>query len=166
MAKSTEEKQMLLLIIGFVRVSYSALVHFAATAVEDVVKLAHALCLLFGSAGGCSLWYCLCGNLGVFIRLRIGLTAFVNLILVVCSWRRLWVVETLAFAARPFDTGPEFEAYRGPAPSPRFANPCRSAPARLSPHPSSRKFAILCAPRALHQANISRSLAVWLCENV
>ena len=52
------------------------------------------------------------------------------------------MVATPAFAKRPLKTKPEFEAYRGQAPSPRFPNPCRSALALVSPHPSSTPLAI------------------------
>ena len=55
MARS-EDKEVLLiqLIVGVVEVASGALVHVAASAVEDVVKLKHLLCRLFVSAGGCS----------------------------------------------------------------------------------------------------------------
>ena len=45
---------LLLLIILFVEVASGSLVHFAATAVEHVVGLGHAL-ELSGSAGGCKI---------------------------------------------------------------------------------------------------------------
>ena len=137
---------LVLFIISFARVSSGALVHVVATAVEEIVGLAHTLRLLSGSADGCSFWYRPFGNFGAFIRPRIGLTA-IFLIWSVSSLgnRRLGVVATPAFAARPLETGPEVEAYRGPAPSPRFPSYCRSAQAQVSQHPSSRKFAILWA---------------------
>ena len=56
--------------------------------------------------------------------------------------RRLCVLATRAFVGRPLKTGPEFEAYRGQAPSPKFPNPCRSAPAWVSPHLFRTKLAI------------------------
>ena len=56
--------------------------------------------------------------------------------------RRLCVVATPAFAGRPLETGPKFEAYKGLAPSLKFSNPCRSAPAWESPHPSRTMLAI------------------------
>ena len=56
--------------------------------------------------------------------------------------RQLCVVATPAFAGRPLETWPEFEAYRGPALSPRFSNPCRSAPAWVISHLSSSTLAI------------------------
>ena len=72
---------LILLIVGFVDFPSGALVHVAATAFEDVVGLGHALCLRSVCEGGCSFWYRLFGNLGAFIRLRIGLTIlFVDLI--------------------------------------------------------------------------------------
>ena len=43
----------LLLIIGLVEVVSDALVHMAAAAVENVVRLGHALKLLSGNAGTC-----------------------------------------------------------------------------------------------------------------
>ena len=54
-----------------------ALVYVAAAGVEHIVRLGHALELLSGHAGGCSLCYSPFGNLGAFIRPRIGLTVAV-----------------------------------------------------------------------------------------
>ena len=55
MARSEDEGVVLIqLIVGVVEVASGALVHVAATAVEDVVGLGHSLCLLSVSAGGCS----------------------------------------------------------------------------------------------------------------
>ena len=62
--------------------------------------------------------------------------------------RRLCVPVTSAFFGRLLKTGPEFETYRGLAPSPRFPNPCRSASAWVNPHPSRIKLAILQAAEA------------------
>ena len=77
MARSEDEGVVLgLLIVGLVEVASGALVHVAATAIEEVVGLGHTLCLLSVSAGGCSFLYRQFGNLGTFIRPRIGLTAF------------------------------------------------------------------------------------------
>ena len=77
MARSENEGVVLIqLIVGFIEIASGALVHVAATAVEDVVGLTHSLCLHSVSAGGCSFWYRPFGNLGAFIRLRIGVTAF------------------------------------------------------------------------------------------
>ena len=42
------------LIVGLVEIASGALVHIAATSVEDVVGLGHTLSLLSVSAGGCS----------------------------------------------------------------------------------------------------------------
>ena len=56
--------------------------------------------------------------------------------------RRLCVIATPEFSGRPFESGPKDEAYKGPAPSPKFPNPCKSAPAWVSPHPSSTTLAI------------------------
>ena len=52
-ARSEDDEVVLLLIIGFVRVSSGALVHVVATAVEDVVGYAHAL-VLFTDPECCS----------------------------------------------------------------------------------------------------------------
>ena len=76
MARLKDEGVVLIqFIVGFVEVASNALVHDAATAVEDVVGLGNSLCLLSVSAGGCSFLYRSFGNLGAFIRPRIGLTA-------------------------------------------------------------------------------------------
>ena len=86
MARSEDEGMMLIqLIAGVVEVASGAHVHVAATAVKHIVGLGHSLCLLSVSAGGCSFLYRPFGNLGAFIRPRIGLTAvFVDLIRVFC----------------------------------------------------------------------------------
>ena len=42
------------IIVDVVEVSSGAIVHVAATAVEDVVKLGHSLCLLSVRAGSCT----------------------------------------------------------------------------------------------------------------
>ena len=69
------------LIVGVVEVASSALVHVAATAVEDVVWLGHSLFCFSVSAGACSFWNRPFSNLNAFICPRIGLTAiFVDLI--------------------------------------------------------------------------------------
>ena len=65
---------LLLTIIGLVDFASGALVHVAAAAVVHVVKLGHPLELPTGNAGGCSFWYRPFGNLGEFVRPRIGLT--------------------------------------------------------------------------------------------
>ena len=62
--------------------------------------------------------------------------------------RRLCVIATPAFVKSPLKIGPEFEAYRGLAPFPRFPNSCRSAPAWVSLHPSRTKLAIFQAAEA------------------
>ena len=55
MARSEDEGVVLvLLIVGLVKVASGALVHVAATAVEDVVGLETALRLFSSSAGNCS----------------------------------------------------------------------------------------------------------------
>ena len=52
MARSEDEGVVLeLLIVGLVEISSGALVHVAATAVEDVVGLGHMLCLFFRQRG-------------------------------------------------------------------------------------------------------------------
>ena len=85
---------LLLLIIGLVEVASGALIHIAATAVKHVVGLKHAQKLLSDTAGGCSFWYCLFGNIGVFIPPRIDLTvAFFDLI-------RVFFEQTATFRGR------------------------------------------------------------------
>ena len=55
MARSEDEAVVLgLFIVGLVKVASGALVDVAATALEDVVRLATALWLLSSSAGNCS----------------------------------------------------------------------------------------------------------------
>ena len=55
MARSVDEGAVLgQLIVGLVEVASGALVHVAATAIEDFVGLGHTLCLLSVSAGCCS----------------------------------------------------------------------------------------------------------------
>ena len=87
----------LLLIIGLVEVASCSLVHVAAAAVEHVVRRKHALKLFSGNTGNCSFCYRLLGNLGAFIRPRIGLkVAFFDLI-------RVFLVQ--ATALRGCDSG-------------------------------------------------------------
>ena len=77
MARSEDDGVVLeLLIVGLVEVPSGSLVHVAATAAKVVVGHRHTLFRPPVSAGGCSFWYRSFGNLGVFFRLRIGLTAF------------------------------------------------------------------------------------------
>ena len=74
MARSEDDGVVRLLIIGFVRISSGALVHVAATAVDDFVGLAYAHALVHYSDPECcsSFWNCPFGNLGAFFRPKIG----------------------------------------------------------------------------------------------
>ena len=55
MARSEDEGVVLIqLIVGVVEIASGALVHVAATADEDVVRLGHSLCRLSVSVAGCS----------------------------------------------------------------------------------------------------------------
>ena len=56
--------------------------------------------------------------------------------------RQRCVVATPAFARRPLEIWPKFEANRDPSPSPKFSNSCRCAPAWVSPCPSSTRLTI------------------------
>ena len=118
MARSADKGFVLkLLIVGLVEAASGALVHIAATAIEDVVRLGHTLCLFSVSAGRCRFWYRPLCNLGAFIRPRIGLTAFFNWSEFSFGKPQLCVVATPKFARGPLKTKSEFEAYRGPASS-------------------------------------------------
>ena len=69
---------------------------------------------------------------------------------------QLCVVATLASARRQLQTGPEFENFKGSAPSPRFPNFCRSALAWVSPYPPSTTLEIFqaaVAPTAIRSPN-------------
>ena len=126
-----------LLIVGLVKVVSGALVHVAATAVVNVVGLAHSLCLLSFSAGNWSFWYRPFGNVGAVCRPRIDFTAiFVDLI-------RVFLVEAAALCGRDSGvrwtsawTGPDDEAYRRKIPSPKFSKFWWFALAWVSQHPS------------------------------
>ena len=88
--------------------------------------------------------------------------------------RQLCLEAPPAGVARPVETGTEVTTWMGPSSLPRFPSPCRSALARVSPHPSSRKFAILWAavapPAAMSQSTpsaesfvVTCGLPVWKC---
>ena len=77
MAKSVNERVVqLLLIIKLVKVASGALVHVATIAVEHVVRLGHAIDLFTGNAKNWGIRYRPFGNLGAFIRPKIGLKVF------------------------------------------------------------------------------------------
>ena len=121
---------LLLLIIGLVGVASGALVQVSATAVKDVVNLAIALWLSFAAFDTTYL-----ATLArLFVRGSIWRPSLLNWFALSFE-SRVCVIATTAFAGNSLETGPEVEAYKNSAPSPRFQNPCRSAPVWVSLHP-------------------------------